>query len=118
MQIKARGRDVLWNYGGLFFRMAGQFFVLPLVLSLLDSEYVGLWYVFTAVSGFIVLFQAGFDPTFARNVAYCWSGARSFSKNGYFWKNKRSDSSGGDGRKRNPNEVRVHRECGFTIGRR
>lgn len=82
MQIKARGRDVLWNYGGLFFRMAGQFFVLPLVLSLLDSEYVGLWYVFTAVSGFIVLFQAGFDPTFARNVAYCWSGARSFSKNG------------------------------------
>ena len=55
MQIKARGRDVLWNYGGLFFRMAGQFFVLPLVLSLLDSEYVGLWYVFTAVSGFIAL---------------------------------------------------------------
>ena len=82
MQIKARGRDVLWNYGGLFFRMAGQFFVLPLVLSLLDSEYVGLWYVFTAVSGFIVLFQASFDSTFARNVAYCWSGARSFSKNG------------------------------------
>ena len=82
MQIKARGKDLLWNYGGLFFRMLGQFIVLPLVLSLLDSTYVGLWYVFQAVNGFIVLFQAGFAPTFARNVAYCWSGARSFSKNG------------------------------------
>lgn len=82
MQIKARGTDVLWNYGGLFFRMLGQFIVLPLVLSLLDSAYVGLWYVFLAVNGFIVIFQAGFAPTFARNVAYCWSGARSFSKNG------------------------------------
>lgn len=82
MQIKARGTDVLWNYGGLFFRMLGQFIVLPLVLSLLDSAYVGLWYVFLAVNGFIVIFQAGFAPTFARNVAYCWSGARSFRKNG------------------------------------
>ena len=82
MQIKARGADLLWNYGGLFFRMLGQFIVLPLVLSLLDSAYVGLWYVFQAVNGFIVIFQAGFAPTFARNVAYCWSGARSFSKNG------------------------------------
>lgn len=82
MQIKAHGRDVLWNYGGLLFRMVGQFIVLPIVLSLLDSAYVGLWYVFQAVNSFIVIFQAGFTPTFARNVAYCWSGARSFSKNG------------------------------------
>lgn len=82
MQIKVRSSDVLWNYGGLFFRMLGQFIVLPLVLSLLDSAYVGLWYVFQAVNGFIVIFQSGFAPTFARNVAYCWSGARSFSRDG------------------------------------
>lgn len=82
MQIRARKADLFWNYGGLLFRMAGQLLLLPLVLSLLDSEYVGLWYVFQSISSFIATFQSGFSPTFARNVAYCWSGKRTFSRSG------------------------------------
>lgn len=82
MQIKTTNRDLLWNYGGLAFRMAGQFLLLPLVLKLLDEQLVGLWYVFVSVNSLISTFQSGFAPSFARNVAYCWSGARSFEKDG------------------------------------
>lgn len=82
MQIAAKKKDFVWNYLGLFFRMAGAFLLLPLVLSMLDSDLVGLWYVFQAVNSFIAVFQAGFAPTFARHFAYCWSGSRGFKKEG------------------------------------
>lgn len=82
MQITAKKSDFIWNYLGLFFRMAGAFLLLPLVLSMLDDRLVGLWYVFQAVNSFIAVFQAGFAPTFARHFAYCWSGSKSFKKQG------------------------------------
>ena len=82
MQINTRRIDFIWNYLGLFFRMAGAFLLLPLVLSMLDARLVGLWYVFQAVNSFIAVFQAGFAPTFARHFAYCWSGSRGFKKEG------------------------------------
>lgn len=82
MQITAKKIDFIWNYLGLFFRMAGAFLLLPLVLSMLDSRLVGLWYVFQAVNSFITVFQAGFAPTFARHFAYCWSGSKSFKSQG------------------------------------
>lgn len=82
MQIKAKSADFAWNYAGLFFRMGTNFLLLPFLLSWLTSEALGLWYVFLAISSFITTFQAGFSPSFARNVAYCWSGARHFNKTG------------------------------------
>ena len=82
MQIGASRRDFLWNFGGTFFRMGSSFLLLPFLLAFLGDDELGLWYVFLAVSSFVTLFQAGFAPTFARNVAYCWSGARALSKRG------------------------------------
>lgn len=82
MQIGAGKRDFVWNYLGLFFRMGTSLILMPFVLGFLSDDLVGLWYIFLSVSSFVTTFQAGFTPTFARNVAYCWSGARSFSKNG------------------------------------
>lgn len=64
------------------FRLASSFILLPFLLSLLDDDSLGLWYVFLSVNSFVVLFQAGFAPTFARNIAYCWSGARSLTVEG------------------------------------
>lgn len=60
------------------FKMAGQLLLLPMVLSMLQDDLVGLWYVFLAVNSFVTTFQAGFGPTFGRNVAFCWSGSTAF----------------------------------------
>lgn len=81
-QIKARKVDFVWNYIGLFFRMGTSLLLMPFLLSWLTDELVGLWYVFLAISSFVNTFQAGFSPSFARNVSYCWSGAKSFAKTG------------------------------------
>ncbi len=82
MRIAARGNDFAWNLVGTLFRMGGSFLLLPFLLSFLDDDALGLWYVFLAIYSFVVLFQAGFVPTFARNVAYCWSGARGLARKG------------------------------------
>lgn len=82
MQIRTGKRDFVWNYLGLFFRMGTSIVLMPFVLRFLTDDLVGLWYIFLSVSSFVTTFQAGFAPTFARNVAYCWSGARSFCRDG------------------------------------
>ena len=82
MQMLAKQRDFVWNYLGLFFRMGTTFLVLPLVLTLLTDEGLGMWYVFLAVNSFVTTFSAGFAPSFARLVTYCWSGAKTFEKEG------------------------------------
>jgi O-antigen/teichoic acid export membrane protein len=46
----------------------------------LDSEILGLWYVFLSIGGIVVLFDFGFNPTFARNIAYSWNGTEKLIK--------------------------------------
>ena len=82
MQIVANKKDFIWNYIGLFFRMGKSIILLPLLLGLLSADRLGLWYVFLAISNFIATFQAGFSPSFARNIAYCWSGSTGITRRG------------------------------------
>lgn len=62
--------------------MASNFLLLPFLVAGLSSSDLGLWYVFTALSAFVMLFEFGFNPTFARNITYCWSGAQELQKEG------------------------------------
>ncbi len=71
-----------WGYLGTLFSMASNFVLLPFLVWGLSGDALGLWYVFLAVNGFVTLFEFGFGPTFARNIAFCWSGARSLSREG------------------------------------
>lgn len=82
MQIQVTKSGYLWNYAAVIFKLGTAVLLLPLVLRLLSSEQLGMWYVFQAVNSFVVLFQSGFSPTFARNIAYCWTGATSLVKKG------------------------------------
>lgn len=82
-KIAATRKDVLWNYVGTISSMAGNFFLLPLLLVFLSADEVGLWYVFTAVAALTQLFEFGFNPTFARNIVYCMSGARKLTSQGF-----------------------------------
>lgn len=80
--IKTRKSDVIWNYIGTIFSMTSGFILLPLLMLYLADDELGLWYVFIALSNFAMLFEFGFNPTFARNIVYVVSGARRLSAEG------------------------------------
>lgn len=80
--IRTRKSDVIWNYIGTIVSMASGFILLPLMLMYLTDEELGLWYVYVAIANFAMLFEFGFNPTFARNIVYVVSGARRLSSEG------------------------------------
>lgn len=82
MKIITGRRDVVWNFAGTIMSMASNFLLLPFLVAGLSGSDLGLWYVFTALGAFVMLFEFGFNPTFARNITYCWSGARELQKEG------------------------------------
>lgn len=62
--------------------MASGFVLLPLLMHFLSSDELGLWYVYIAVANLAMLFEFGFNPTFARNIVFVVSGARKLSAEG------------------------------------
>lgn len=82
MQIESSKSDIIWNYVGIIMSMASNFLLLPFLIKYIDSELLGLWYVYLSIGGIVILFDFGFNPTIARNVAYCWSGARELNAEG------------------------------------
>ena len=82
MQIKSSRSDIIWNYIGIIMSMASNFLLLPFLIKYIDSEILGLWYVYLSIGGIVILFDFGFNPTLARNVAYCWSGAKELNAEG------------------------------------
>lgn len=79
--IKASKKDIFWNYIGTAFHYCGSLILIPFMTAFLTSEDLGLWYVFLAIASLAQLFDAGFNPAFARNIVYCLSGARDISSN-------------------------------------
>lgn len=79
MIVSVTRADIIWNYAGLLFRLGVNFFILPLLLAFLDENSLGLWYVFVSIGSFTSLFQLGFSPALARNIAYCVAGAKSLN---------------------------------------
>lgn len=79
-QISISKKDVLWAYIGAFFRVCTNIILLPIIVYYLSGEELGLWYVFASIAQLVVLLDFGFAPTFARNVAYVWCGAKKLRK--------------------------------------
>ena len=80
--IKTSKKDVIWNYIGTTVSMSSGFVLLPLLMHFLTPDELGLWYVFVAISNLAMLFEFGFNPTFARNIVYVISGARRLTQEG------------------------------------
>ena len=80
MLIKSSKNDVIWNYIGIVISMGSNLLLLPFMIHFLNSDHLGLWYVYLSIGGIVTLFDFGFNPTFARNIAYCWSGAEELTK--------------------------------------
>lgn len=82
MQIRSTKSDVIWSYIGIIMSMGSNFMLLPFLMRFIDSELLGLWYVYLSIGGIVTLFDFGFNPTLARNVTYCWSGAKQLNEEG------------------------------------
>ncbi|WP_225749029.1 O-unit flippase-like protein [Paraeggerthella sp. Marseille-Q4926] len=82
MLIETRRKDIVWNYIGTIVSMAGGFALIPFLVHFLSEDELGLWYVYMAIANLAVLFEFGFDPTFARNIVYVVSGSKKLSSKG------------------------------------
>ena len=80
MRVKLTNSDLIWSYVGTAFSMASNLIMLPFLMHFLDGDMLGMWYVFTSVGAITTLFDFGFSVTFARNITYCWSGAKQLKK--------------------------------------
>ncbi|MFJ1262526.1 O-unit flippase-like protein [Capnocytophaga canis] len=80
--IRIEKKDVIWNYIGHFFSVAGGFMVLPFVLKKMGTEEIALYYIFLAVASFVQLVDFGFSAQFHRNISYVFSGAEKLKKEG------------------------------------
>lgn len=76
-------KDVYWNYIATFLRIASSSILLPFILTKMPAEMVGIWVVFASISTFIILLDFGFNPSFARNVTYVFSGVKSLKTEGF-----------------------------------
>lgn len=82
MNVGVNKSDVIWSYLGVITSFVASVITLPIIIYFLDGDIFGLWYVFASIGSITVLFDFGFTVTFARNITYCWSGAKKLSKVG------------------------------------
>lgn len=80
MKINLSKKDIIWSYLGTLMSMGANLLMLPFLMYYLDDTMLGLWYVFASIGAIAVLFDFGFSVTFARNITYCWCGARELRK--------------------------------------
>jgi O-antigen/teichoic acid export membrane protein len=76
-------KDILWNYGATFLQIASSVLLFPFILRILPQETVAIWTIFSTIISFGNLLDLGFNPSFARNVSYVFSGVKSLKKEGY-----------------------------------
>lgn len=80
MKISLTKKDIIWGYIGTILNMGAHLLMLPFLMYFLDADMLGLWYVFASIGAIAVLFDFGFGVTFARNITYCWAGAKELRK--------------------------------------
>lgn len=80
MNVCVGKKDVFWSYVGTFMSLVSNILMLPFIIYFLDSNMLGLWYIFSSVGAIATLFDFGFGVTFARNITYCWSGVSALKK--------------------------------------
>ena len=75
-------RDVNWGVLAQGLNIASGLILLPVVLIYLSVEEVGLWFVFSSLTGLAFLLELGLQPSIARYVAYIYAGAQKLQKVG------------------------------------
>lgn len=82
MAIKIKKNDIIWGYLGTILNSGMNILILPVILKMLPTNELGLWYTFTAIAELAMLLDFGFTVTISRNISYAWSGAKTIQKKG------------------------------------
>ncbi|MFI3296958.1 MAG: O-unit flippase-like protein [bacterium] len=84
MAVENIGRkDLVWSLLATFFKIGAGVLLFPLILKALPSEAVGIWTIFTSITTIVLLFDFGFNVSFARNISYIFSGVQGLKKLGF-----------------------------------
>ncbi|CDG15881.1 O-unit flippase-like protein [Xenorhabdus doucetiae] len=68
-------KDIIIGYTAQLLNVGSGIIILPALLIFLSKEELGLWYIFSAMYGLILLLEVGFQPTISRQSAYICDGA-------------------------------------------
>jgi O-antigen/teichoic acid export membrane protein len=79
---RASQSAVAWSLFATAVRLLSGVLVLPLIVRILPSDHLGLWYVFLSLQGIAALFDLGFSPAVTRAAGYLWGGAQQLRKFG------------------------------------
>lgn len=74
--------DLIWGYSAQLLNIGVGILLLPILVVTLNSEELGLWYVFMAMISLAQLLEFGFQPTIARQAAYIYNGATEIKRSG------------------------------------
>ncbi len=91
---KTAGSAAAWGLLATAIRVLSGLAVLPLMVRLLPSDQIGLWYVFLSLQGLAALFDLGFAPAATRATGYLWAGASELKHFGLSTISTTGDSSG------------------------
>ena len=75
-------KNIALAYLAQFINLGASFILLPFTVRILEPEYLAVWYIFSALAGFSMLMEFGFQSTISRNVTYVYAGAKNIPKNG------------------------------------
>ena len=75
-------KDIIWSYVATIFRVGAGIILWPFILSQMSADTVGIWNVMITIMGFVALLDFGFQPSFARNISYIFSGVTKLQKVG------------------------------------
>ncbi len=75
-------KDVLWGLAATIVTVGAGVILIPFILYKMSAETVGVWNVFITISSLVLLLDFGFQPSFARNISYIFSGAKKLQKEG------------------------------------
>lgn len=76
-------KDLFWTVLATFFKLGAGVLLFPFILNKLPAQTIGIWVIFTSVGVISTLLDFGFNQSFARNVAYVFSGVKNLQKSGF-----------------------------------
>lgn len=80
-------KTLVSSYLALILQYGVAILILPVMLNMLPSKEVGIWYIFISVSSLVSLVDFGFSPSIQRSAAYVSSGASELKEDGYVMSN-------------------------------
>lgn len=80
--IRADKKDIIWSYVGTICTLLSQAVWLPIILFCVNTNELGLWYIFVSMGAISSLLDMGFSSQISRAVVYAWTGAEELKKTG------------------------------------